>query len=261
MIKEFVLNDQTKTSCLNNLILDWENKDNKVFKFISIASGAKEVRNLFDNFFSEIGTFLHIAEDGREKDRSKGRTGEVWCEVRNDSSIKNAYRHATIAQPLHTDGSYIPNYSSSIMACVSSAVIGGETIFVNAENILNDLKLNDKNLYEFVTSEDVIHERSGDIRTNKIFYYEKDVLRVNFNYYCVSKTNTDKIIENSKKFFEYLISLEKKEKINVPLFKIKLNPGEAIIWKDDQVFHGRHAFSATKDSERFLWKASYQPNF
>ena len=47
----------------------------------------------------------------------------------------------------------------------------------------------------------------------------------------------------------------------MPLFKIKLNPGEAIIWKDDQVLHGRHAFSATKDSERFLWKASYQPNF
>ena len=79
-------------------------------------------------FFSEIGTFLHIAEDAREKDRSKGRTGEVWCEVRNDSSIKNAYRHATIAQPLHTDGSYIPSYSSSIMACVSSAAVGGEPI-------------------------------------------------------------------------------------------------------------------------------------
>ena len=47
----------------------------------------------------------------------------------------------------------------------------------------------------------------------------------------------------------------------MPLLKIKLNPGEAVIWKDDQVLHGRHSFSAKKDSERFLWKASYQPNF
>ena len=261
MIKKYTVSNQNIKDSLNSFILDWKKSDNKVFKFTSTISGANEIRDFYNIFFSKVGKFLNFAEDGKEKDRSKGRTGETWFEVRNDSSIKNAYRHSTMAQPLHTDGSYIPGYSATVMACVSNASIGGETVFMNIENILNDLKLNDLELYNFVTSENVIHDRSGDTRTNKIFYYEKDILRANFNYYCVSKANSNKTIKYSKKLFEYLITLEKKKKINLPLSAIKLNTGEAIIWKDDQVNHGRHSFIAKKDSERFLWKASYQPNF
>ena len=212
MIKEYNISSTNINESLESLKNDWKDKNNKLFKFSSDKSGVDEVRDFYYSFFSKIGQFLNLAEDAREKDRSKGRTGETWCEVRNDSTIKNAYRHATIAQPLHTDGSYIPNYSTSIMACVSNVEVGGETIFVDLEKILNDLKNFNLQLYNFATSEEVKHERSGDERKNKIFYYEKNILKSNFNYYCVSNTNSSEVIEFSKKLFEYFVSVGNKER-------------------------------------------------
>jgi hypothetical protein len=32
-------------------------------------------------------------------------------------------------------------------------------------------------------------------------------------------------------------------------------PGEAVLWKDEYVLHGREAFDPDKTSARFLWKS------
>jgi alpha-ketoglutarate-dependent taurine dioxygenase len=37
---------------------------------------------------------------------------------------------------------------------------------------------------------------------------------------------------------------------------VKLNPGDAVTWKDRRVLHGRNGFQATRESERFLWKCA-----
>jgi len=37
---------------------------------------------------------------------------------------------------------------------------------------------------------------------------------------------------------------------------IKLAPGDAVVWKDERLLHGRNAFQADKMGERFLWKCA-----
>jgi alpha-ketoglutarate-dependent taurine dioxygenase len=260
MIRKYKINKRNHKKIYQEFISDWADTNLKVFTFKSnIPAG--DVRDFYDLFFSEIGKFLPYAEDGTIKDRSKGRTGEVWMEIRNVSSIKNAYRHSTNAQPLHTDGSYIPKFPVSILACVRNVYKGGETFFVDIESLLEDLKSFNNNLYDFAISEKVLHERSGENRTNKIFYVKNDILKVNFNYYCISDKNSNHISKFAKQLLDYFVLIEQNQRKGVKSISVKLETGEAVIWKDDEILHGRHDFIAHKDSERFIWKAVYQPNF
>ena len=40
------------------------------------------------------------------------------------------------------------------------------------------------------------------------------------------------------------------------LVPIRLMPGDAVVWKDDRMLHGRNAFVADRPGERFLWKCA-----
>ncbi|MDP3401392.1 MAG: hypothetical protein Q8R97_09750, partial [Brevundimonas sp.] len=42
------------------------------------------------------------------------------------------------------------------------------------------------------------------------------------------------------------------------LQRVKLSPGEAVLWKDDRLLHGRDGFDPEIVSDRFLWKAQVQ---
>src|SRR3546814_11115164 len=69
--------------------------------------------------------------------RDQQRTGEIWMEVRYDPQHPDAYRHSANAQPLHTDGSYIPSFpNATLMACVANAGAGGETTFIDADDLV-----------------------------------------------------------------------------------------------------------------------------
>lgn len=260
ILKHYLINEINHNEIYQQFFNDWRDKNLKVFTF-KLNFKEKNIRDYYDSFFSAIGEFLPYAEDGRVKDRSKGRTGEVWMEVRNLSSVKNSYRHSTSAQPLHTDGSYIPDFPTTIMVCLSNANKGGETIFVDIESALKDLKSFNIKLYDSVTSEEILHERSGESRISNIFYVKDGILKVNFNYYCVSDNNPAHVSKFTKELLDYFISIEQNQREEVNVLNIKLETGDCVIWKDDEVLHGRKAFFTSKDSDRFLWKAAYQPNF
>ena len=87
----------------------------------------------------------------------------------------------------------------------------------------------------------------------KILYFEDKKLKVNFNYFCVSKKNPKKSLQKIKKLFNFINT---SEKIKKNLLEIKLEEGEAIFWKDSEVLHGRNGFLPKKNSDRFLWKAA-----
>jgi alpha-ketoglutarate-dependent taurine dioxygenase len=44
--------------------------------------------------------------------------------------------------------------------------------------------------------------------------------------------------------------------VRTAIHEVKLRPGDAVVWKDERVLHGRNAFRATEASERFLWKCA-----
>ena len=54
-----------------------------------------------------------------------------------------------------------------------------------------------------------------------------------------------------QQFFDYL---RDSVAVRSALMPIGLMPGDAVVWKDDRMLHGRNAFVADRPGERFLWK-------
>jgi len=214
-----------------------------------------DVRATYDALLPRIGTPCYLAEDVRAGDRSLQRTGELWMEVRYDPAFKDAYRHSPNAQPLHTDSSYVSSSpNATLMCCVANADRGGETIFITAEALVDALRRERPELLEALETVTMPHARSGDRRALPVIRRgEGGELRLNWNYYCVASDCGERAAELRQRFFEYL---KTSPGVRAAIVPIKLAPGDAVVWKDERVLHGRNAFVATEVAERFLWKCS-----
>jgi alpha-ketoglutarate-dependent taurine dioxygenase len=222
---------------------------------------AGDLRDYYFAFMEALGTPLPLAEDATIGDRDAQRTGSYWAEVRFDPSIPNAYRHSANAQPLHTDGSYISNTGVSetsptaigtgLLGCVAMPANGGATTFIDAVDLVEVLREEDPELLDRLQSMELPHARSGDRRVEKVIRYHGDIPLVNWNYYCVDPEVGEEAQKLRADFFAFLQS---SPGVAERLKRVKLSPGDAVLWKDDQVLHGRDAFDPEKISARFLWK-------
>jgi alpha-ketoglutarate-dependent taurine dioxygenase len=255
MLREINLNCQEiEKSCIEVLNV-WSNDNIKVV-VTKPDIEIKDVKSFYTSIFQFLGKPAFLAEDATINDRLKQRTGKIWMEIRYDPTIKNAYRHSKNAQPLHTDGSYIPNFpNSSLMCCKNNSVIGGETVFIDADLIVSILRDYDSETFNYLTSNNIIHTRSGDKYEEKVLKKTDGKWLINWNYYCIDTNETQKTKEIADKFFDFLNNnvLVKRNLLN-----IKLNSGEAILWKDKEVLHGRNSFEAKREGQRFIWKCAFE---
>ena len=255
MIQRYNINKNFDKETAKSIIKTWMIEDNKVFHLISNTE-KNNIRDFYEKIGNIIGKYNKLAEDVKLGDRTSQQANKIWMDVRYDSSIDDAYRHSSNPQPLHTDGSYNPNFpNATIMCCVSNSSPGGETIFLELKKLVEILKQDDPELLKFLFAEEILHERSGYVNKKKILYVEDKKLKINFNYYCVSKKNSKKSLANIEKFFNFM---SESQKIKKNITAIKLGEGEAVFWKDSEILHGRNGFFPKKNSERFLWKAAIQ---
>jgi alpha-ketoglutarate-dependent taurine dioxygenase len=218
------------------------------------AGAVPDVRATYHELLPLIGRPHHLAEDVRIGSRDQQRTGELWFEVRYDPAFPDAYRHSQNAQPLHTDGSYIPAFpNASLLCCVANADEGGETIFVSAERIVEALEADEPELLHALMTTPVPHQRSGDRRVHTIIRREEDGLHLNYNYYCVAKDCDAAAASLNERFFAFL---RDSPRLREAVTTVKLRPGDAVVWKDERVLHGRNAFVPNAPSARFLWKCA-----
>lgn len=237
------------------LISAWEN--NYVIHIRNINSiDPNQVKGIYEKLVTLAGTPYFLAEDSTLGDRSKQRSGELWTEVRYDPSIPNAYRHSREAQPLHTDGSYIPSYpNATLMCCISSAPEGGETVFIAAEDLVSVLSQEDPKLLGELWETVVPHARSGDFQALPVIrqHEEPSQFLLNWNYYCVDESATQEVSELREKLFQFLSD---SPGVQAATKALALQAGEGVAWKDQKVLHGRNSFLANKTSDRFLCKAA-----
>jgi alpha-ketoglutarate-dependent taurine dioxygenase len=235
------------------LVSAWAGSDKRVF--VLRANGPiGNVREYFDSHFFALGTPVPLAEDVTMGDRDNQRTEEVWMEVRYDPKHPDAYRHSLNAQPLHTDGSYIPEFpNATLMACVTNAGEGGETTFISSNTLADVMRIEAPELLDALSNMDMPHSRSGDERIEKVLDMSADAVLVNWNYYCLAKDLSPEMRRIAEAFFDFL---QKSPGVSANTLAVKLSPGDAITWKDRQILHGRNGFKATKESERFLWKCA-----
>ena len=255
MIKQYTIKEDFNKKIAKSIIDAWMIEDNKVFHLIS-NTPKDRIRDFYEKIGNMVGKYKLLAEDVNLGDRSNQQANKIWMDVRYDSNINDAYRHSSNPQPLHTDGSYNPNFpNATIMCCVTNTSSGGETIFLDLKKLVEILKQDDPELLEFLFTEDILHERTNYTNKKKILFIENKKLKINFNYFCVSKKNSEKSLKNVEKFFKFINTSEKIKKNISP---IKLNAGEAVFWKDSEILHGRNNFIPKKDSDRFLWKAAIE---
>jgi alpha-ketoglutarate-dependent taurine dioxygenase len=211
-------------------------------------------RDFFESHFLNLGTPVALAEDVTAGDRANQRNGEIWTEVRYDPRHPDAYRHSANAQPLHTDGSYIPEFpNATLMTCVANAGEGGETTFIDGNALVEALQLEDPELLSSLCETVMPHARSGDRRVEKTIDFRDDGVWVNWNFYCVDPETTDVVKVLAKRFFEFL---QNSPTVKRSIQAVKLLPGDAVAWKDRRILHGRNHFVANNESERFLWKCA-----
>jgi alpha-ketoglutarate-dependent taurine dioxygenase len=215
-----------------------------------------DIREFYGRFFDLVGYPMDLAEDAMIADRHAQRTGGVWFEVRYDPAVPDAYRHSANAQPLHTDGSYIPDFpNAGFLACQAMCDDGGATTFVDSGEVVAALREEAPELLERLEAVRIPHSRSGDSRLEYAIRWEGGEPLVNWNYYCVD-TSADREVQALREAFsEYLRT---SPRVQNHIERVKLVPGEAVLWKDDRVLHGRDSFDAKKKSDRFLWKAALQ---
>jgi alpha-ketoglutarate-dependent taurine dioxygenase len=127
----------------------WDNVEYKVF-VLKADSVPDNVQEFYESAFKYLGTPIPIAEDVNLGSRESQRSGKIWFEVRYDPKHPDAYRHSSNAQPLHSDGSYIPDFpSSTLLACVANAGEGGETTFIDSKAVFKIMQNEQPELLNF----------------------------------------------------------------------------------------------------------------
>lgn len=216
----------------------------------------KDMRRFYDEISEIIGDCCNVAEDYR----TGKQTGQKWMEIRYDHEIPDvaAYRHSKNAQPLHTDESYISDPADVMaMYCVTQAPEGGETVFVSAQDVVATLKRVDLELYQVICETPIRFAKGDESKTRPVITFDEKGPSLNWNYYCVHELESQSTRSLARRFFNFLKeTVAESEKV----VAIDLAPGEAVLWWDERLLHGRNAFKAYKTDDRFIWKTGIKLN-
>lgn len=180
-----------------------------------------------------------------------------WMDVRFEPDKLDAYRHAKVGQPLHTDGAYVARQDAREIALfymARQAARGGESLIVDAETVARCAAARDADLHRRLTSLPLkFGKNSGAPRITPILRREAGRLKINWNYFRVLPDQGEacaRLREDFRAFLEGMIA-----RGEVTTFR--LDSGDALFFKDDEVMHGRAAFDAEQSGDRLLWKTYF----
>lgn len=207
--------------------------------------------NYFEPFCEQVGSIIDLDEDLK----SGVPTGKRWIDITYDPAITDRYRTAPVAQPLHTDYSYIdiPDVIQFIY-CVSQARLGGATTFINADMVVQLLELSgEQKLLIELCELPVTFRKAERKRRIPILRRLNDGWHFNWNYFCLDTDASPEEVQLVETFHAFL------QNRVVPsglLTSARLEKGDAVFFHDELVLHGRNAYFAAEKGERTLLKST-----
>jgi len=179
---------------------------------------------------SRIGKIIPIYEDVG----TGNKTGGTFSDIRYDPEKSSSFSFSSTRQPLHTDGSYEKNAPDiTFFFCRESARHGGYTIFMD-NNILLDLI--SSSLMSDLISLPVRHLKGNDEKIRPILIEKPEKLSWNWNYFRVEKNEKNqRMIDQWKSLLDHLEQSQVAD-------SVKLMPGDAVFFWDENQLHGRTAF-------------------
>ena len=213
-------------------------------------------------FWRAVGEAMGTASDVIE-DSVTGKPKIVpgaWMDVRFEPDRPDTYRHHKVGQPLHSDGAYSPSAYAQEIALFyleRQARSGGESLFVDAATVAERASAKAPQLYEALTTLPVHFGKAGAPgRTTTILSTRDGRLRINWNYFRVLRGQGEavgRLREDFRLFLEQMIEAGAVE-------SFRLDEGDAVFFRDEEVLHGRRDFVAERSGDRLLWKTYFIPS-
>jgi alpha-ketoglutarate-dependent taurine dioxygenase len=166
-----------------------------------------------------------------EENAEGNKTGRIFTDIKHPwHQSSESFSYSNTRQPLHTDGSYESNAPDmTFFCCLESPRFGGHTTFVEVDDLVQYIGEYSVELLERIRTEIVKHGKGNDSKTKPILQDEK----LTWNYY---RCQPCKLRDDFHEFLEKYI-------VGGNLFQsVRLNPGEALFFKDEELLHGRTAF-------------------
>jgi TfdA family taurine catabolism dioxygenase TauD len=208
-----------------------------------------DLRAFYEGVQDGIGAPLRIGEDAA----SGEPTGERWLGIRYARALPDRYRHACVAQPLHTDYAYTAdNPELALMYCERRAPSGGECLFVDGDDVVRLLEARDPPLLAELRAREVRFSKGRRAKRDRIVSSDGDGTLLTWLRTCVDPDQPSEVRDVADRFAAFIARhVETSERV----IALALAPGEAVVWHDRRLLHGRSAFEAKQDGDRLLWKS------
>ena len=226
----------------------------KVLRIKGVAAGADPLP-----FWRRIGETVGVSADLIEDSVTGelGSAGGQWMDVRYEPDRADSYRHHNVGQPLHSDGAYIPADRAADLALFfleRQAEAGGESLFVDAETVAAYARDRAPELYAALIALPVrFGKAGGEQRVERVLSQKEDVLKINWNYFRVLPDQGAAVAALREGFMGLLERLVEDGVAQ----SFRLEAGEAVFFRDDEVLHGRRAYAAKAAGDRLLWKTYF----
>ena len=250
--KEFVL-DLNNICTLGKNICDFfcNNGQYVVIKNYNNFINDKDITDTYEKLNNCIGKIVAV---DLVKDTYKV-SGNIWADVKYEyGSDEKQFWRSSNHQNLHTDNTFceIENYGNlTQLVCFKPCEYSGNTTIISNDYLIELIKYVDKNintnLYEKILNKEIYHSAGNDL------YLKRKILEYNskenkyifcYNYFpAIRGKNTDENLEIIK---ELNLFLEEKIMLSNLMDEVKLNRGDALIFNDERVLHGRKSFIGTR---------------
>jgi hypothetical protein len=201
-----------------------------------------------------LGSTMPIGSDGAVGVVRHGNND--WMDVRYDPQRQQTFRHASAAQPLHTDSAHVatvPGFALMVMA--KQAQSGGETVLLDVETLAQAARADDPALFTEMTELPVnMALPPGTGSHEPILQKRGDRLSIRWNYYRVVPGQGDRVDAFRERFHAFVARLASSTHAEV----FRLEEGDALMLDDGGVLHGRRAFAADADGDRLMWKTYFE---
>ena len=207
------------------------------------------------SFFTQFSDNLGVIHDLNEDLLTGKRTGKRWMEITYDPTIKDKYRASPLAQPLHTDFSYIDIKDNvQFFFCQGKAEKGGRTTFIDTKEIVELLKLaGEDQLLKDLFSTPVTFSKQDQNRTSPLMWEEDGDYHISYNYFCLHPINPSDAFSVVERFHEFL---ETRVVQSGLVQSTMLDKNDVVFFHDERVLHGRNSYFATHAGQRSLCKGT-----
>jgi alpha-ketoglutarate-dependent taurine dioxygenase len=203
-------------------------------------------------FLSRDCGFLH---DRRHYNFSASLELQDWWEISYQPEKSMSYAYSKTRQPLHNDNAWFSDPAEvNMFVMKKQAREGGVNMFYPVERLVADLAAEEPALFRDLTSVPVVIKKGEGEHFNRTTIIVADPeLRVFWNYHRTEKPDPaiTQLCESFRSF------LERKEATK-SVERVRSDSGDAFLFHDQKILHGRTAFTAEEPFERVLYQSMWR---